>query len=32
LLRSSSRKEMLKALYAVNNPAIEIDMDPVEFS
>jgi len=32
LLRSSSRKEMLRALYAVNNPAIEIDMDPVEFS
>ncbi len=32
LLRSSSRKEMLKALYAVNSPAVEIDMDPVEFS
>jgi primosomal protein N' (replication factor Y) len=32
LLRSSSRKEMLKVLYAVNNSAIEIDMDPVEFS
>ena len=32
LLRCSSRKEMLRALYAVNNPAIEIDMDPVEFS
>ncbi len=31
LLRSSSRKEILKALHAVNNPAIEIDMDPVEF-
>jgi primosomal protein N' (replication factor Y) len=31
LLRSSSRKEMLNALHAVNNPAIEIDMDPVEF-
>jgi len=32
LLRSSSRKEMLRALYAVNSSSIEIDMDPVEFS
>jgi len=32
LLRSSSRKVLLNALHAVNNPLIEIDMDPVEFS
>jgi primosomal protein N' (replication factor Y) len=32
LLRSSSRKAILKALHFVNNPLIEIDMDPVEFS
>jgi len=32
LLRSSSRKAMLRALYAVNIAGIEIDMDPVEFS
>ena len=32
LLRCKRRSLMLKALHAVNNPAIEIDMDPVEFS
>ena len=32
LLRSSKRSTMLKALHQVNNPLIEIDMDPVEFS
>ncbi len=32
LLRCDSRKALLKALHAVNNPAVEIDMDPVEFS
>ncbi|MBU1669074.1 primosomal protein N' [bacterium] len=32
LLRCNKRSLMLKALHAVNNPTIEIDMDPVEFS
>ena len=32
LLRSQKRSKMLKALHFVNNPLIEIDMDPVEFS
>ena len=32
LLRAKSRKAMLEALHFVNNPLIEIDMDPVEFS
>ena len=32
LLRSSKRSTLLKALHGVNNPLIEIDMDPVEFS
>ncbi len=31
LLRCKSRARLLKALHAVNNPSIEIDMDPVEF-
>ena len=32
LLRSKSRKAMLKALHYVKNPLIEIDMDAVDFS
>ena len=32
LLRSEKRSTLLRALHYVNNPAIEIDMDPVEFS
>lgn len=32
LLRASKRSFLLKALHVVNNPKIEIDMDPVEFS
>ncbi len=32
LLRCKKRSILLKALHAVNNPSIEIDMDPVEFS
>jgi len=32
LLRCDKRSVLLKALHAVNNPLIEIDMDPVEFS
>lgn len=32
LLRSQKRSILLKALHAINNPTIEIDMDPVEFS
>jgi len=32
LLRCDKRSILLKALHQVNNPAIEIDMDPVEFS
>ncbi len=32
LLRCKKRSLLLKALHAVNNPMIEIDMDPVEFS
>jgi len=32
LLRCDKRSILLKALHAVNNPLIEIDMDPVEFS
>ncbi|CAA6816638.1 MAG: Helicase PriA essential for oriC/DnaA-independent DNA replication [uncultured Sulfurovum sp.] len=32
LLRAVKRSDMLKALHQVNNPLIEIDMDPVEFS
>jgi len=32
LLRASKRSILLKALHFVNNPLIEIDMDPVEFS
>jgi primosomal protein N' (replication factor Y) len=32
LLRSVKRSSLLRALHAVNNFAIEIDMDPVEFS
>ncbi len=32
LLRSSKRSTLLKALHFVNNPLIEIDMDPIEFS
>ncbi len=32
LLRCNKRSILLKALHAVNNPLIEIDMDPVEFS
>ncbi|CAA6817701.1 MAG: Helicase PriA essential for oriC/DnaA-independent DNA replication [uncultured Sulfurovum sp.] len=32
LLRASTRSVLLKALHAVNNSLIEIDMDPVEFS
>ncbi len=32
LLRCTKRSTLLKALHAVNNPTIEIDMDPVEFS
>jgi len=32
LLRCDKRSTLLKALHAVNNPLIEIDMDPVEFS
>jgi len=31
LLRSSKRVPMLKALHQINNPQIEIDIDPVEF-
>ncbi len=32
LLRCEKRSVLLKALHAINNPLIEIDMDPVEFS
>ena len=32
LLRSKKRTPLLRALHSVNNPTIEIDMDPVEFS
>jgi len=32
LLRSKKRSTLLRALHFVNNPSIEIDMDPVEFS
>jgi primosomal protein N' (replication factor Y) len=32
LLRCDKRSTLLKALHQVNNPLIEIDMDPVEFS
>ncbi len=32
LLRSEKRSTLLRALHSVNNRAIEIDMDPVEFS
>ncbi len=32
LLRSPSRKALLRALHGVKSSAIEIDMDPVEFS
>jgi len=32
LLRSQKRSTLLRALHSVNNPTIEIDMDPVEFS
>ena len=32
LLRCNKRSTLLKALYAVKNSLIEIDMDPVEFS
>jgi len=32
LLRATKRSTLLKALHQVNNPLIEIDMDPVEFS
>jgi primosomal protein N' (replication factor Y) len=32
LLRSEKRTPLLRALHSVNNPAIEIDMDPTEFS
>ena len=32
LLRCDKRSVLLKALHEVNNPLIEIDMDPVEFS
>ena len=32
LLRSKTRTALLKALHSVNTRAIEIDMDPVEFS
>jgi len=32
LLRCEKRSVLLKALHQVNNPLIEIDMDPVEFS
>ncbi len=32
LLRCKKRSLLLKALHSVNNPSIEIDMDPVEFS
>jgi len=32
LLRCDKRSLLLKALHQVNNPLIEIDMDPVEFS
>jgi primosomal protein N' (replication factor Y) len=32
LLRCDKRSTLLKALHKVNNPLIEIDMDPVEFS
>jgi primosomal protein N' (replication factor Y) len=32
LLRCDKRSVLIKALHSVNNPLIEIDMDPVEFS
>jgi len=32
LLRAMKRSVLLKALHAVNEPRLEIDMDPVEFS
>ncbi len=32
LLRCDKRSTLLKALHQINNPLIEIDMDPVEFS
>ena len=32
LLRATKRSVLLKALHAVNEPRLEIDMDPVEFS
>lgn len=32
LLRSKKRSTILKALHTIKNPAIEIDMDPVEFA
>ncbi len=32
LLRSQKRTTLLKALHFINNPSIEIDMDPVDFS